>query len=98
MKLKYELEEDAWAPYRAHKDDAGADLTANEDAILTTASPTVVRTGVHLLIPSGYVGLICPRSGFTQRGIVAEIGVIDAGFTGEIKVTMRLNDSYLKGD
>lgn len=98
MKLKYELEEGAWAPYRAHKDDAGADLTANEDAILTTASPTVVHTGVHLLIPSGYVGLICPRSGFTQRGIVAEIGVIDAGFTGEIKVTMRLNDSFLKGD
>lgn len=95
----YELEDGgAWKPYRAHANDAGADLTCNEDAILTTSSPTVVRTGVRVLIPRGYVGLICPRSGFTQRGIVAEIGVIDADFTGEIKVTMRLNDSYLKGD
>ena len=68
MKLKYELEEGAWAPYRAHKDDAGADLTANEDAILTTASPTVVHTGVHLLIPAGYVGRNRrSRCGFYRR-------------------------------
>ena len=97
-KVGYQLEDLAWKPYRAHENDAGADLTCNEDAILTTSSPTVVHTGVRVLIPRGFVGLICPRSGFTQKGIVAEIGVVDAGFTGEIQVTMRLNDSYLKGD
>lgn len=90
MKIKYELEEGAHVPTRAHNDDAGFDLYAKDDEVVSFGAPTVVKTGVHLLIPSGYVGLICPRSGLTQKGIVAEIGVVDAGFTGEIQVTVRL--------
>ena len=95
QKIKYELEEGAHAPTRAYAHDAGLDLYANEDVILSFGSPTFVHTGVHMLIPEGYVGLICPRSGLTKQGKVAEIGVIDAGFTGEIGVTMRLMNAQM---
>ncbi len=93
--ILYELEAGAHAPTRAHANDAGLDLYANEDVVLSFGSPTFVHTGVHLLVPEGYVGLICPRSGLTKQGKVAEIGVVDAGFTGEIGVTMRLMNAKL---
>lgn len=93
--LIFELENGAHAPSRAHEDDAGLDLYANEDAVLAFGSPTFIHTGVHMLIPSGYVGLICPRSGLTKKGKVAEIGVVDAGYTGEIGVTMRYMNSSI---
>lgn len=95
QEIIYELEEGAHAPTRAHASDAGLDLYANEDVILSFGSQTFVKTGVHMLIPAGYVGLICPRSGLTKKGIVAEIGVVDAGFTGEIGVTLRLMNAKL---
>lgn len=94
----YELEDGAYPPLRAHADDAGMDLYASHNALIMTSAPVVIKTGVHLLIPRGYVGLICPRSGLTQQGLVAEIGVVDAGFTGEIQVTMRLNDCVIDND
>lgn len=89
-KIIYELKKGAHAPTRAHASDAGLDLYANEDVILSFGSPTFIHTGVHILIPDGYVGIICPRSGLTRQGKVAEIGVVDAGYTGEVGVTMRL--------
>lgn len=95
MKIKYELEDGAHVPTRAHSTDAGFDLYAMKDEIVSFGSPAIVKTGVHMLIPHGYVGLICPRSGLTQKGIVAEIGVVDAGFTGELQVTVRLEKCRL---
>lgn len=89
MFITYELEEGAKVPCRAHSSDAGLDLYANEDKSLSNTHPVHIHTGVHMLIPAGCVGLICPRSGLTRQGKVAEIGVVDAGFTGEICVTMR---------
>ena len=94
--LVYELEDGAYEPFRAYPDDAGIDLASIDNVVLSSLSPTVVKTGLHVYIPRGYMGLICPRSGLTQKGIVAEIGVVDAGFTGEIQITMRLNYSYIK--
>ncbi len=89
MFITYQLDEGAKVPCRAHSTDAGLDLYANEDKTLTNTQPAFVHTGVHMLIPQGCVGLICPRSGMTKEGKVAEVGVVDAGFTGEICVTMR---------
>lgn len=90
MQIKFELEYGAVAPSRAHAADAGFDLASCEDtSIKGGIGNTVVHTGVHVLIPEGYFGLIAPRSGLTRSGVVAEIGIIDAGYTGEICVTMR---------
>lgn len=47
-----------------------------------------VDTGVHMEIPEGYVGMLKSKSGLNvNRGVITE-GVIDAGYTGSIKVKL----------
>lgn len=50
--------------------------------------PEGYQTGVSVEIPPGYVGLILPRSGLTSKGIVAQVGVIDPDYRGELWVTL----------
>ena len=45
-----------------------------------------IDTGVHVEIPEGYVGLIKSKSGLNVRHGLAAEGVIDAHYTGSIKV------------
>ncbi|HEY8295362.1 MAG TPA: dUTP diphosphatase, partial [Micrococcaceae bacterium] len=52
-------------------------------------------TGVSLALPHGYVALIHPRSGLaTKHGltIVNAPGTVDAGYRGEIAVTLLNTD------
>lgn len=98
-----QLHVDAKIPTRSHDTDAGLDLYANESASIQTTG--VISTGIAVLIPDGYVGLIWPRSGLSAKhGIDVLAGVVDAGYTGEIKVCLAYNrdvpDSYNveKGD
>lgn len=89
MQIKYELDEGAYAPMRAHDSDAGFDLSCREDQVLEPNVANTIDTGVHVLIPEGYVGLLCPRSSFNVKGIGTPIGVVDAGYTGSIRVVLE---------
>lgn len=89
MQIKYELDEGACVPMRTHDSDAGFDLACKEDQILELKVTNVIDTGVHILIPEGYVGLVCPRSSFSVKGIGTPIGVVDAGYTGSIRVILE---------
>lgn len=89
MQIKYELDEGAYAPMRAHDSDAGFDLACKEDQMLASNKANTIDTGVHILIPEGYVGLVCPRSSFNVKGIGTPIGVVDAGYTGSIRVVLE---------
>ena len=89
MLIKYELDEGACAPMRTHDSDAGFDLACKEDQILEPKVTNVIDTGVHILIPEGYVGLVCPRSSFNIKGIGTPIGVVDVGYTGSIRVVLE---------
>ena len=89
MKIKYELDEGAYAPVRAQDTDAGFDLSCREDQMLEANKPNTIDTGVHVLIPDGFVGLVCPRSSFNVKGIGTPIGVVDAGYTGSIRVVLE---------
>lgn len=85
-----QLDEGAVMPSRAHDTDAGFDLYARCDNSIYAGNTKTVGTGVHMYIPEGYCGLICPRSGMVaKKNLVANIGVIDAGYTGEIKVSIH---------
>lgn len=56
----------------------------------------MVPTGVSIALPFGYVALIHPRSGLaTKHGltIVNAPGTVDAGYRGEIAVTLLNTDS-----
>ena len=82
-------------PAYAHPGDAGADLIAAEDAELPPGARKLVRTGVALAIPEGYVGLVHPRSGLAARLGVTVLnapGTVDAGYRGEILVNLVNHD------
>ncbi len=83
-------------PQYAHPGDAGADLVSTEDVELAPGERVTVGTGVAIALPDGYVGLVVPRSGLAARHgitIVNSPGTVDAGYRGEIRVTLLNTDS-----
>lgn len=90
MKLNIKkLHPDAKLPTRAHADDAGLDLFANETLTLESGQRRTVKTGIALAIPTGYVGLIWDKSSIPHKwGVKTMGGVIDASYRGEVGVIM----------
>ena len=88
-------------PYRAHANDAGADVHAcfhNQDAYVLSPNESVkVPLGFGVIIPDGYAAYVFPRSGLASKGIVCELPPIDSGYRGEIHaiVTNCSNDEFL---
>jgi dUTP pyrophosphatase len=83
-------------PSYAHPGDAGADLVAAEDVELPPGERAVVPTGVAIALPDGYAAFIHPRSGLGAKlgvTIVNAPGTVDAGYRGEIKVTLLNTDA-----
>jgi dUTP pyrophosphatase len=82
-------------PSYAHPGDAGADLVSAVDVVLAPGRRAVVPTGTAIALPEGYAGFVHPRSGMAARHGVTVVnapGTIDAGYRGEIKVTMINTD------
>ena len=78
-----------YLPEYAHTGDAGADLHAVEEVIVSARGKAIVGTGIRVALPSGYVGLVWPRSGLAfKRSIDCGAGVVDAKYRGEIKVLL----------
>ncbi len=78
-------------PRRAHDGDGGVDLYSAQDVELAPGERALVSTGVAVAIPFGMVGLVHPRSGLAARvglSIVNSPGTIDAGYRGELKVSL----------
>ncbi|MEO9015643.1 MAG: dUTP diphosphatase [Terrimesophilobacter sp.] len=85
-------------PEYAHPGDAGADLCAAEALELAPGQRATVATGVSIALPAGYAGLVVPRSGLAARHgitIVNSPGTVDAGYRGEIRVTLLNTDSAM---
>lgn len=88
LSIKVILDEGAYMPEKAHEQDAGFDLRTPEAFSLPAEGSAVIDTGVHMLIPEGYVGFLKSKSGLNvKHGITGE-GVIDAGYTGPIVVKL----------
>ena len=86
----------ASVPEYSHPGDAGADLTAAESVELLPGERATVATGVSIALPDGYVAFVVPRSGLAAKHgitIVNSPGTVDAGYRGEIKVTLLNTDS-----
>ena len=89
------LDPDLPMPAYAHAGDAGADLFAAVDVALPPGGRALVRTGVAIALPEGYVGLVHPRSGLAHRLGVTVLnapGTVDAGYRGEILVNLVNHD------
>jgi dUTP pyrophosphatase len=82
-------------PSYAHPGDAGADLRTRIDVELEPGERMLVPTGVALALPFGFAAFIHPRSGLaTKHGltVVNAPGTVDAGYRGEISVTLLNTD------
>lgn len=82
-------------PTYAHPGDAGADLHAAEALTLAPGARATVGTGVSIALPDGYVAFVVPRSGLAARRgitIVNSPGTVDAGYRGELRVTLLNTD------
>jgi len=83
------------APVFAHPGDAGGDLVASEPVVLEPGERATVGTGLSIAMPNGYVGFVVPRSGLAAKHgitIVNAPGTVDAGYRGELRVTLLNTD------
>ena len=83
-------------PEYSHPGDAGADLVAAESVELLAGERATVGTGVSIALPQGFVAFVVPRSGLAAKHgitVVNSPGTVDAGYRGEIRVTLLNTDS-----
>lgn len=83
-------------PERAHPGDAGTDLFAAREVELAPGQRALVPTGVAIALPDGYAAFVHPRSGLAAKHgvtIVNAPGTVDAGYRGEIRVTLLNTDA-----
>jgi deoxyuridine 5''-triphosphate nucleotidohydrolase (dut) len=85
------LDKGAVMPTRAHATDAGLDVYAPATMAPVTIQvdgSATIDTGLHVAIPVGYVGLLKSKSGLNVRHGITSEGVIDAGYTGSVRVKL----------
>lgn len=83
--------EPGFEPSYAKPGDAGADLRSTEDLTINSGARALVKTGVKIAMPDGFVGLVHPRSGLAANHGITVLnspGTVDAGYRGEIMVTL----------
>ena len=97
MIVKFWADDAGYIPQPMTDGAAGLDLRARISGPLNlwTGHAYTIRTGVHVAIPEGYVGMVCPRSGMSALGIRAgnSPGIIDSDYRGEIAVILK-NDTH----
>ena len=97
--MKIKLSPGGIMPTRAHPWDAGLDLYTPIDVCVPETrydeffeeveiGCAIVDTGVHVEIPEGYVGFIKAKSGLNVKHGLTCTGVIDAHYTGSIRVKL----------
>lgn len=100
--MNVKLDAGAHIPTKAHDADGGFDLRTPIDVVVPACygvfgddgiaipvdiGSVTIDTGVHVEIPRGCVGFIKSRSGLCiHNGVTAAGGVIDAGYTGSVRV------------
>jgi dTMP kinase len=82
------ISEQAKIPTRAHQNDAGLDLYANDNYSLLPGGKKLINTGVKMAIPKGFAGFIWDKSGLAGEGLHTMGGVIDSGYRGEILINI----------
>ena len=98
MKVKInKFKEDVKLPFRAHYNDAGADVYALEDYILEPHTTAKLPLGLGMELPDGFQCNVYPRSGLSSKGIISQIPPIDSGYTGEVHaiITNTTDKQYI---
>ena len=84
---------------------AGMDLRANlnESVTLKPLERAIIKTGLHIALPTGYEAQIRPRSGLAAKfgiSVLNAPGTIDADYRGDIGVILvnLSNENYTIND
>lgn len=81
------LHPDARIPEYAHASDAGLDLYTVAPVTIAPGERVQVPTGLVVVVPDGFVGLVWDKSGLSHKhGLKMLGGVLDAGYRGELMV------------
>ena len=86
--MEFMLDDGAYTPIRAHKEDAGLDLRSPVDVVVKSLDSVTIDTGVHVRIPMSWAGLLVSKSGLNVNHDITSTGLIDAGYTGSIRVKL----------
>ena len=87
IKIK-KLNPNAIIPKYSHVGDAGMDLFSVEDFILKPKHRVLIKTGLSIELPKGYVALVWDKSGIALKGIKTMGGVIEHTYRGEYKIIL----------
>lgn len=95
--MKVTLDMGAYIPVREHATDAGLDIRTPFGFVLMPNDTILIDTGVHIGLPHGTAGFIKSKSGLAcKRGIFADTGVIDEGYTGSIGIMLRNTSNVIQ--
>ena len=86
--MKIVLDNGAFLPIKAHRDDAGYDLRSPVDVEVPAGGSEVIDTGVHMALPKGFCGMLVSKSGLNFNHGMNSVGLIDSGYTGSIHVKL----------
>ena len=91
MELKVKRHTDtAKMPVKAHQGDLGYDIFANENVTLSHGEYKLISTGISVFTTSYNWGFVIKdRSSMACNGLFIHGGVIDSGYTGEVKVLLH---------
>lgn len=103
MKVKVKkLNENAVIPTKGSNGAGAYDLFALNDICVPEYSRFIIKTGIAIEIPQGFVADIRPRSGYSAKGFADNegcrhnadvvLGTIDSDYRGNIGVIIRNND------
>ena len=89
------LTETAVIPKRQTTGAAGFDIYSDHNLTrVNLGQVVVIKTGIAVAIPEGYVGLVQPRSGLAVRkGVDTMAGVIDSDYRGELRVVLTVHST-----
>lgn len=89
-------------PWRAHYNDAGADVYSAVSANIGPNKSMAIPLGFGIELPDGFMGTINPRSSYAKQGIITNLAPIDSGYRGEIHALVTNTNDYsvqiLEGD
>jgi len=84
--FKYAKDANAYDLKKANLLDAGFDLAIAEEVVCEPHKLTTIETGIHLSLRPSEIAFVRSRSSTAKKGLFIITGVIDAGYTGSIKI------------
>lgn len=83
---------------KTYPHDAGWDIRINQDLCLWPGESSQIKTGLHIVMPKGFKGIVKSRSGLAVNKLIecSNAGVIDYGYTGEIILRIYNNSKQEK--